>query len=234
MKTIFINANGIPQFINAIEAAQQKSKQGNFFIQDDYMHDVDLKLLLQSREYENNKRGWLKLLYDQKTWTSWKTTFRETYVSKRRAEVAWEREDKPFGGSAVNNTHGQLSRRGHKASSVPDPLSNKMPDSLDGCLNNINAAATQTVAKGGPFTELSVSLMISFDTVAKQKQEIKCMCEQINDMKNRGIQASNIGITEGGGLTGNMFPHCSAVGRTVQHKNNSCYFDAKRITDRRG
>ena len=56
MKTIFTNADGIPQFINAMEAAQQKSKWEKLVIQDKYMHAVALKLLLQSGEYETETR----------------------------------------------------------------------------------------------------------------------------------------------------------------------------------
>ena len=52
MKTLFVDANGIPQFINAMEAVQQKSKQAKLVIKDEYMQDVALKLLLQSGEYE--------------------------------------------------------------------------------------------------------------------------------------------------------------------------------------
>ena len=52
-------------------------------------------------------------------------------------------------------------------------------------------------------------------------------------MKEKGTQAFIIGTMTGGGLTGNVCPHCSAVGRTALHKNNSCYLDPKNITDRR-
>ena len=52
MKTLFRDAEVIPQFINTIEAAQRKSKRIKLVIHDDYMHDVALKFLLQSGEYE--------------------------------------------------------------------------------------------------------------------------------------------------------------------------------------
>ena len=32
---------------------------------------------------------------------------------------------------------------------------------------------------------------------------------------------------------GNVCPYCTAVGRTDPHKNNSYYFDPKKMTDRR-
>ena len=47
MKTLFTDANGIPEFINAMEAAQRKSKREKLVIQDENMHAVALKLLLQ-------------------------------------------------------------------------------------------------------------------------------------------------------------------------------------------
>ena len=94
-------------------------------------------------------------------------------------------------------------------------------------------AATQTVAKGGQLAELAGSLAISINTVARQQQEIKRLYEHINDMKKRGAQASSIRTTVGGGLTGNVCPHFAAVSRTAPHKKNSCYFDTKKMTNRR-
>ena len=50
MKTLFSDAEGIPQFINSMEAVQHKSKCAKLVIHDEYMHDVVLKSLLQSGE----------------------------------------------------------------------------------------------------------------------------------------------------------------------------------------
>ena len=43
-----------------------------------------------------------------------------------------------------------------------------MMDSLEGYLDIIAAAATQTAANGGPLAELAASLAISFDTVTRK------------------------------------------------------------------
>ena len=83
-----------------------------------------------------------------------------------------------IGGSAVNENHGQLRRQGHGTA----PLTNQVLDSLEGYLDNIAAAATQTVAKGSPLAELAASLAVSVDTVVRQKQEINRLYEQINAM----------------------------------------------------
>ena len=52
MKTLFSNAEGIPRFINAMEAAQHKSKRAKLVSNDKYLHTVALKSLLRSGEYE--------------------------------------------------------------------------------------------------------------------------------------------------------------------------------------
>ena len=58
MKTLFSDAEEIPQLINAMEAAQRKSKRAKLIIHDEYMHAVALKLLLQSGKYETETRKW--------------------------------------------------------------------------------------------------------------------------------------------------------------------------------
>ena len=48
-----------------------------------------------------------------------------------------------------------------------------MIDSLEGYLDNIAEAATQTAANGGPLAELAASLAVSVDTVTRQQLYIK-------------------------------------------------------------
>ena len=57
-KTLFSNAEGILQFINAMEAVQRKYKRAKLVIHDEYMHAVALKSLLQSGEYETETWEW--------------------------------------------------------------------------------------------------------------------------------------------------------------------------------
>ena len=170
MKTLFTGADGIPQFINAMEAAQQNSKREKLIIQDKYMQAVALKLLIKLGDYESETRECSKFPDYQQIWTAWKTTFREAFVAKRRAEAAMEGEEKLFSGSAESDAHNQLHQRGATASAVPAPLQNHILDSLEVYLENISTAATQAVAKGGPIAELSASLAILIDTVAAQQK----------------------------------------------------------------
>ena len=43
MKLLYKDSNGVPQFINAMEAAQRKSNRERFVINDEYLHNVVLK-----------------------------------------------------------------------------------------------------------------------------------------------------------------------------------------------
>ena len=52
-------------------------------------------------------------------------------------------------------------------------------------------------------------------------------------MNKKATQASSISTTTGGGLAGKVWPDCALVGRTVPHIINSCYFNPKKMTDRR-
>ena len=77
-----------------------------------------------------------------------------------------------------------------------------MLNSLEGYLDNIAAALTQTAANGGPLAELAASLEVSLDTVARQKLQIKRLIEHIKALKKKGGSVTN-GVP---GTGGNNFP----------------------------
>ena len=70
-------------------------------------------------------------------------------------------------------------------------MSNQMLDSLEGYLDNIAAAATQTAANRCPLAELAASLAVSMDTVAREQPEIKSLTEHINALKKKGGTVAN-------------------------------------------
>ena len=116
------------------------------------------------------------------------------------SETAWEVEEKPFGSSALFGTV-PMGEEKHKQEEAPQML-HQIMDSLEGYLDNITAAATQTAANGAPITELLASLAVSVDTVAKQKIEIKWLTEHINALKNKG-GAVTAGVPGTGGNNSN-------------------------------
>ena len=92
----------------------------------------------------------------------------------------------------------------NKQEEAPQIL-HQMLDSLEGYLDNIAAAATQTAANGGPLAELAelaASLSVSVDTVARQQIEIKQLTEHINALKKKG-GAVTAGVLGTGGTSSN-------------------------------
>ena len=90
----------------------------------------------------------------------------------------------------------------------------------------------QTAENRVPLAELAASLEISVDTIASQKQEIKCLSEQVNALKKIGMQAASV-RTFPGGTT--ICTHFEVVGRTAPHRKNACYFDPQKLqTEKNG
>ena len=178
MKELYKDSDGVPQFINATEAAQRKSKRAKNVINNEYLHAAALKSLLQSGEYETETREWSKLPEADQTWDNWKTTFCAAYVAKRRSEEVREGEQKPFGGSAQFGPD-PVGTEPEKTESNPPTMSHQILDSLEGYLDNIAAAATQTAATVTLLAELVASLAVSVDTVARQHIDIKRLTEHI-------------------------------------------------------
>ena len=85
MKSLYKDSEGVTQFINAMEAAQRKYKRAKIVINNEYLHAVALKYLLQSGEYETETREWSKLPEEKQTLAEWKTTFFAAYVAKRQS-----------------------------------------------------------------------------------------------------------------------------------------------------
>ena len=104
-----------------------------------------------------------------------------------------------------------------------------MLDSLEGYLDNIAAAATQTAATDAPLAELAASLSVLVDTVARQQIEIKRLIEHINALREKGGS-----VTAGVPNTGDNNPpdckHFKAVGRSAQHHQNQCFFNPRKKT----
>ena len=134
-----------------------------------------------------------------------------------------EGEQKPFGGSAQFGS-ALVRKEQEKPESNPPTMSHQMMDSLEGFLDNIAAAATQTAATGTPLAELAASLAVSVDTVARQQIEIKRLTEHINALKKKGVSSTS-SVPNTGDNNATTCKNCEAVGRSVPHRNNHCFFD---------
>ena len=98
-------------------------------------------------------------------------------------------------------------------------MSHQMLDSLEGYLDNIAAAATQTAATGTPLLEMADSLAVLVDTVAIQHMEIKILTEHINAFRKKGGSVT-AGVPNTGDNNSPTCKHCTAVGYSAPHCHN--------------
>ena len=108
-----------------------------------------------------------------------------------------------------------------------------MLDSFEGYLDNIAAAAMQTVATGTPLSELAASLAVSVDTVAQQQLEIKQLTEHNNALRKKE-GAVTAGVPNTGGNKSPNCKHCAAAGRSAPHRHNQCFFNPRKNKSRMG
>ena len=90
-------------------------------------------------------------------------------------------------------------------------MSHQMLDLLEGYLDNIVAAQTQTAATGGPLAELVASLAVLVDTVARQQIDIKRLTENIKALKKKGGSVTD-GVPGTEMNNSPQYKHCAAVG----------------------
>ena len=145
---------------------------------------------------------------------------------KRRSEAVREGEHKPFGGSAQFGVAPVRNEPEQKESNTPT-ISHQMLDSLEGYLDNIAAAATQTAATGTSIAEFADSLAVSVDTVARQQTEIKRLTEHINDLRKKGGSVT-AGVPNTGDNNSPTCKHCTSVARSEPHRHNQCFFDPRK------
>ena len=108
-----------------------------------------------------------------------------------------------------------------------------MLESLEGSLDNIVAAATQTAATGTPLAELAASLAILVDMVAIQQIEIKRLTDHINALRKKGV-AVTAGVPNTGDNNSPNCKHYAAVGRLAPHRHNQCFLDPRKNKNRIG
>ena len=152
--------------------------------------------------------------------------FCATYVAKRRSEAVREGEQKPFRGSAQFGP-APVGNEPEITESNQPTMSHQILDSLEGYLDNIAAAATQTAATGTPLVELVDSLAVSVDTVARQHIEIKRLTGHINALRKKGVSVT-ASVPNTGDNNTTTCKHCKAVGRSASHRNNQCFFDPRK------
>ena len=125
IQTFWKEAEGVPKYINRMEAAQKKSTRTPLPVTDAVMHAIVSRALLASNEYMDYMREWQKLTPFKQTWVEWKLKFLSEYAAKELSYKARESVGQTFGGEA-NKQPPPLGRKGDV------PITNQMVVTLAG------------------------------------------------------------------------------------------------------
>ena len=123
-------AEGIPEYINALEDAQRKLARAKLPMADVQLLAIASTAVLASDHFPRTTDAWEALPAVSKTWTAWKATYREAHIARKRRLLA-SGGTEPMGGAHAITSH------------TPALLTPSTYAQLDGYLDNLANAATQ-------------------------------------------------------------------------------------------
>eukprot|EP00804_Cyclotella_cryptica_P010352 CCRYP_012274-RA/>CCRYP_012274-RA protein AED:0.37 eAED:0.37 QI:0/-1/0/1/-1/1/1/0/366 len=129
MLGFYTTVDGIPEYINMLEAAQCKLTRANLPMSDDQLLAIASTAILASNHFPRPTDDWEAKPCANKTWTAWKTHYRAAHIARKHQLLASGTAMLPSTANAliaeddVHLTEGTFAR-------------------LDGYLDNLAAAAT--------------------------------------------------------------------------------------------
>jgi hypothetical protein len=88
MHQYYIQADGIPQYINMLEDAQKKAKRAGMPIADIELVMMASAAVLAAQHFPREVNDWEGLPSSACTWSAWKTAFRLAHVKRQRQILA--------------------------------------------------------------------------------------------------------------------------------------------------
>ena len=148
----YATAEGIPEYINALEDAQRKLARAKLPMADVQLLAMASTAVLASDHFPRTTDAWEALPPASKTWTAWKSTYREAHIARKRQLLA-SGGSEPMGGAHSVTAH------------TPALLTPSTYAQLDGYLDNLANAATQEKTTLADLVASNVSLTASVATL---------------------------------------------------------------------
>ena len=253
MRQYHLEYEGIPEYINALEDAQRRAKRAG--VNDEYViTDATLLLIastamLRTQQFPRVNDKWEDLSRTGKTWSRWKTMYKQAQAKARVKKLAAEGQDQ-FGGMAGAGQH----PRGGTSSGgtvVSPPAGGILPvtapppptaQELEGYFDNLAAAATNEKAVLDQLVSNNTKLAATNATLAAAvkslQEEMKTVRLEVQGLKassggggggrGRGGNGNDTGTGEGFG-TKRLCPNCK---REVYHAPDDCFELAKNASRR--
>eukprot|EP00804_Cyclotella_cryptica_P029531 CCRYP_011303-RA/>CCRYP_011303-RA protein AED:0.44 eAED:0.44 QI:0/-1/0/1/-1/1/1/0/141 len=88
MLGFYATADGIPEYINMLKAAQRKLARANLPMSDDQLLAIASTAILASNHFPRPTDDWEAKPRANKTWTAWKTHYRVAHIARKRQLLA--------------------------------------------------------------------------------------------------------------------------------------------------
>ena len=136
MQRYHLEVEGIPEYINMLEDAQRQAGQGGHTITDKTLLFFAIMVMLTSKQSPWANDDWEDQAKRDKTWASWKLTYKQAHTKTRFKAQAHESSTKSGAANSAARLESHL------------PLDNQLErdssnvKTLEGYFNNLSAAAT--------------------------------------------------------------------------------------------
>ena len=97
MRELHLKVDSIPEYIEAMEKAQEQSERADNKISDAMMVNIATKAVLSTECFPKTSDDWEDLLKKERTWPKWKTMYCDAYKKAKAKKKACEAQ---FGGLA--------------------------------------------------------------------------------------------------------------------------------------
>eukprot|EP00804_Cyclotella_cryptica_P001877 CCRYP_019350-RA/>CCRYP_019350-RA protein AED:0.46 eAED:0.46 QI:0/-1/0/1/-1/1/1/0/173 len=88
MLGFYTTADGIPEYINVLEAAQRKLARANLPMSDDQLLAIASTAILASNQFPRPTDDWEAKPCANKTWTAWRTHYRAAHITRKHQLIA--------------------------------------------------------------------------------------------------------------------------------------------------
>jgi hypothetical protein len=183
MHQYYIQADGIPQYINMLEDAQKNAKRAGMPIPDIKLVMMALEAVLAAQHFLREVDDWEGLPSSARTWSGWKMAFRLAHV-KRQCQILALGGGEPLGGA-----HGVL------------PASAPAIGLLESALNNLALAALNDTAVLQQLTAANLALTSSVATLTATNKKLVDVVTRWGGNPAATPAATPVATPAGGGET---------------------------------
>ena len=133
MQTFHLETEGIPEYINALEDYQKKSKQAHDPITDVTLVPIATNTMLTTKKLPRTNKQWEDLDQAVKYWDMWKAIYKS---ADKKAKI---KHEEAGGKDQFGSAHGAEQEPPNWGLGKPVPIS---IDEIDGYLDNIAVVAS--------------------------------------------------------------------------------------------